>query len=97
MMHLLILLSENLTGWQPHFIPAQGRFGTNCISVNLSTNYIVFTTVFTNPYNCVPSWLVQAGGDDAGQDRGGGAAGGRGAGGSQPRPRAQGRGAGEGY
>ena len=51
----------------------------------------------TYPHKCVPSWLVQAGGDDAGQDRGGGAAGGRGAGGSQPRPRAQGRGAGEGY
>ena len=38
MMHLLILLSENLTGWQPHFIPAQGRFGTNCISISKSIN-----------------------------------------------------------
>ena len=37
-MDLLILLSENLTGWQPHFIPAQGRFGTNCISISKSIN-----------------------------------------------------------
>ena len=30
---LLILLSENLRGWQPHFISTQERIGTNHISV----------------------------------------------------------------